>query len=676
MIKYHLEVAKDYKRQKDNKAFKLTNLLHQYNDHLYDEAHLRTFDVQIEDVGDLENHTIFVSEYRKEPYEIHVADRFMGSADCSCFSYFFDAASNCMHIEAIKRLYNENMDFRARFSRRRRESTYLGYDSFNQEPTLLGNWPKPLLAEAGLSDQDTNKIDFEKFAEWHKANPKLVSKQITTNYLNRITKKALAKANEDWAAALNPQQFLKKQLYSFQELGIKHLAGKRRAVLADAMGLGKTIQTIGAVESLYDAGRVKRALVICPSSVKHNWMMEVRACTSHNATILHNLKSINQFILNGDDSLFVIASYELVQRNIESIQTQKFDVVIIDEAQRVRNFETKTWAAIRSIKSDYLFVLSGTLIENKLNDLFAIMELIDPDVLGPRWKFESTYFKTVGDRFGGYHQLKNLRERVGPYILRRNKEEVLKDLPPMTEVTIYCPMNTEQAHLEGNYRETAQRLLAMSSTRELSFAEKQILNNCLLKARQACNAVELCKPDHPKPGSPKLEEFQRVVEDICRDSNQKVLVFSEWIEMLKLAAKKLEHLGLEYTMFNGTIAVQKRPKLIEEFLQSPNKRVFLSTDAGGVGLNLQEASNVIHLDIPWNPARLDQRNGRVHRINQKNNCYITYFVSENGIERGIEAVLKSKRGIRSASLNEDSDVDEVSFESFSSALSKVLENDD
>jgi hypothetical protein len=191
----------------------------------------------------------------------------------------------------------------------------------------------------------------------------------------------------------------------------------------------------------------------------------------------------------------------------------------------------------------------------------------------------------------------------------------------------------------------------------------------LLKARQACNALELCDP--ARRASPKLDEFEALVSEIAAQGSSKILVFSEWVEMLKLAGERLEALGLGHVMLHGGIPVDRRPALLDRFREQSDLRVLLSTDAGGVGLNLQVASYVVHLDLPWNPAKLDQRTARAHRLGQTHGVSVTYLCAEHGIERGIEGTLAVKRELRGAALDLQSDVDELEAPNFSAFMRQL-----
>ncbi|MFO0659536.1 MAG: C-terminal helicase domain-containing protein [Polyangiaceae bacterium] len=248
---------------------------------------------------------------------------------------------------------------------------------------------------------------------------------------------------------------------------------------------------------------------------------------------------------------------------------------------------------------------------------------------------------------------------------------MISQLPALTEITRYTPVTPEQSELEEACRAEASKLMKIAEKRALSLQEQQRLMAFLLKARQACNALELADPTRGE-SSPKLDELENIMGELAQGT-AKVLVFSEWTEMLKLASKRLESLGLGHSILHGGVPTDKRPALIEKFRTDPDQRVLLSTDAGGVGLNLQVATYVIHLDLPWNPGRLDQRTARAHRVGQTRGVSVMYLCSESGIERGIEGTLSGKRAVRSAALDPDSMIDELEAPSFSVFLRQVQE---
>jgi hypothetical protein len=235
-------------------------------------------------------------------------------------------------------------------------------------------------------------------------------------------------------------------------------------------------------------------------------------------------------------------------------------------------------------------------------------------------------------------------------------------------------MLEEQVTIEAGYRSDAAQLLSIAEKRPLTPEQQKRLMAALLKARQACNAIALCDPKHPDAAKcPKLDELEALVSEICAQGASKILVFSEWTTMLELAQARLEKLGIGYGYLHGGVPTERRPDLLARFREDPDQRVLFSTDAGGVGLNLQVASYVIHLDLPWNPGKLDQRNGRAHRVGQTHGVSVTYLVADAGIERGIEGTLGAKRALRGAALDMTSEVDEVEAQGFNVFLAQLRE---
>ena len=628
--------------------------------------------------NDLIYEPIQVKEHNKKSVEVEITPQ-LHSCSCSCNDFLFQKLNTCLHIQAVARLKSENQEFND-LLKQRKDNPSLWLDSSNYSLVAVGDWTDKLLSEFGLTkteysiyDRTVEIEDIEKFQNNTNANVRIV-KSVKPNYVNKLLQVKHSELTKQWISSLNQKDLspTRKTLYSFQEGGVKHLVSGKRVILADDMGLGKTITAISACSLLRNNGSVNgTTLIVCPASLKHQWVNEIKSSTDDSVSVFYNSSDVIQYFTNPVDVDYIVVNYELVQRNSDLFESGYFDVIILDEAQRVRNFETKTWKSISKLKSEYLFVLSGTIIENKINDLFSIMRFINQDVLGPEWEFNFSHMRySPTGKLLNVINLGSLREKLKPFVLRRTKDQVAKDLPEFIAMTRYVAMTSEQANLESYYREQAIRIMAQGSARELTFAERQMINACLLKARQACNAVKLCKKDSVTVGSPKINELEEIITEIITE-NKKVIVFSEWVEMLELVASRLKELNYEYLMLHGGIPNKKREAIVDSFMNDESKKIFLSSDAGGVGLNLQAASYVIHLDLPWNPAKVDQRNGRAHRIKQTQKVTAIYLTSETGIERGIEGMYSQKRDARVASLDSNSAIDEISIQTFNSALQLV-----
>ncbi len=482
-------------------------------------------------------------------------------------------------------------------------------------------------------------------------------------------RRAIDRALRDGSLGLD---VLSAPLFPYQREGVAHLVRAGRAVLADDMGLGKTVQTIAACELLRRRGEARRVLVVCPASLKAQWASEIARYAGARAVVVTGGVKERRAAF-ASDAPYVVLNYELTWRDLSILEGLETDVLVLDEAQRARNFRTKTAATLKRIPSKFLFVLTGTPVENRLDDLYSIMQLVDPEVLGPLWKFNVDFHRQdPGGKITGYKNLGELRRRIGPHVLRRRKEEVLSQLPALTEQVRYVPLSREQADLEASFRRVAAQLVAQAKKRPLSPQEQKRLQAAMLKARQACNAARLCDPASPDRGSAKLDELAALVTEVAAQGTSKMLVFSEWTEMLKLASERLDELGIGHLFLHGGVRSNERPALLDELRHDPAKKVLLSTDAGGVGLNLQVASYVVHLDLPWNPARIDQRVSRAHRLGQTRGVSVTYLCAESGIERDIATTLAGKRAVRSAALDADSDVEELDVAGASLAIAGLV----
>ena len=453
-------------------------------------------------------------------------------------------------------------------------------------------------------------------------------------------------------------------LFPYQSEGTAFLAANGRALLADDMGLGKTVQAIAAARLLMERGEVSRTLVICPASLKRQWADEIAKFTSCSATVVSGVKAKRKLLYFADTD-FVIVNYELVRRDFDLFGDGTFDLMIVDEAQRVKNWRTKTAEAVKAVRSEFVFVLTGTPLENRLDDLYSIMQLIDRRVLGPLWAFNDKFItveRQEGRRVTVYRNLSELRRRLRPVMLRRDRVGVLTQLPERTTNRYYTPITDTQRDLMLDAEAGAAMIAARAAKRPLTPGELRKLSAFLQIARMACNAVRLVDKEGPDE-SPKLEEFERLVHEVCREAGRKAVVFTQWEIFQRMAAERAREAGVEYVRLHGGVPTHKRGDLIARFRDDPDCRLFLSTDAGGVGLNLQWASVVMNLDLPWNPAVLEQRISRVHRMGQEENVSVFLLTSENSFEHKMEKLLAGKRALFEAAVLPDSDVDVVEVSS-------------
>ncbi|NMC68712.1 MAG: DEAD/DEAH box helicase family protein [Myxococcales bacterium] len=465
---------------------------------------------------------------------------------------------------------------------------------------------------------------------------------------------------------------VRAKLYPYQVEGAAFLAGAGRALLADDMGLGKTVQAIVAARALFERWEVHRTLVVCPASLKHQWASEIARFAGLDAVVVQGNREARREAFARRAS-FTIVNYELLLRGLDLLPALEPDLLIVDEAQRIKNWRTLTAARIKSIRTRFAFVLTGTPLENRLDDLYSILQLVSPLVLGPLWAFNEQFLvREPGSvRPAGYKNLGELRRRLRPVMLRRDRKEVLTQLPERIDARYTVSLWPEQQELMLDHEQQAAAIAARGRKRPLTPQELEQLAMHLQLARMACNAASLLDP-RARKGSPKLEEFARLVEDVCVDGGQKAVVFSQFEVFQRMAAEVADRLDVGYVRLHGGVPSHKRGALIERFRDDPDCKLFFSTDAGGVGLNLQFASTVINLEYPWNPAVLEQRIGRVHRLGQKNPVHVILLVAEDSTETRIERILGAKRGLFQAAILPDASVDEVQAPQSCLSLAQVL----
>ncbi len=435
---------------------------------------------------------------------------------------------------------------------------------------------------------------------------------------------------------------IRARLYPYQVEGVAFIASTGRALLADDMGLGKTLQAIAAAVWLREHEGAQRSLVICPASLKHQWKREIERFTDLGAAVIQGPAHQRDAQYRAR-SPFTIVNYELVLRDAAVIQEILApDLLVLDEAQRIKNWRTKSAAAVKSIQSRWAFVLTGTPLENRLEDLYSLMQVVDPRVLGPLWRYLLDFH--VSDPRGrvlGYRNLSELRRRLAPLMLRRDRSLVRDQLPDRIQHQLDVPLDKRQVELHDSALQAAAKIAARMKTRPLTPTEENMLMAALQRARMACDAAGLV--DKVTVGSPKLDELSRLLETLCIEGNHKVVIFSQWERMTAMAEERANALGLGSVRLHGGVPSKHRGALLDRFRDDPSIQVFLSTDAGGVGLNLQAASALINLDMPWNPAVLEQRIARVHRLGQREPVQVVLMVAQKAYEARVAALVASKQ---------------------------------
>jgi hypothetical protein len=473
----------------------------------------------------------------------------------------------------------------------------------------------------------------------------------------------------------HPEQVTLSPLFPYQREGMLHLAFGERALLADEMGLGKTIQAIAACSLLHYLGKATRVLIVTPASLKAEWEEQIRKFTHLPLRLLYGGRANRmREYAQADPPFFTIANYEqIVPDSLDINEHLRPDIVVLDEAQRIKNWSTKTAQAVKRLRSRYAFVLTGTPIENRIDELHSLVDFLDPRVLGPLFRFNREYY-TFDDkgRPEGYKNLAQLRERVRPLILRRRKVDVETELPDRTDRNLFIPLTHTMRDEYAGYEKQAAELVSIAKRRPLTPKQQDLLMVLLNIMRMICDSPSILK-GNTCDDCPKLDELARILEESLSSPDVKIIVFSEWEGMLAKVRAWADDERIGYAWHTGSVPQKRRRAEILAFRNDPHCRLFLSTDSGGVGLNLQNASVVINCDLPWNPAKLEQRIARAWRKNQRRAVTVINLISENTIEHGMLASLANKMELAQGVLDGAGDLAGIKLKSGRQALLKRLE---
>jgi superfamily II DNA or RNA helicase len=447
---------------------------------------------------------------------------------------------------------------------------------------------------------------------------------------------------------------LKVPLYPYQAEGALFAARVGRALIGDDMGLGKTIQAIAAAEIMARHFGVSKVLVICPTSLKYQWQSEIIRFSGRKGEKAARVISGGRARRQQDyalDDFCKITNYEKLKPDLDLIAAWAPELVIVDEAQRVKNWNTIAARALKRIDSPYAIVLTGTPLENKLEELISIVQFVDQHRLGPTWKLLHEHqTKDEAGRVIGYTGLEKIGQTLAPVMIRRRKSEVLRQLPARTDQNLLVPMTEMQMdYHKENADAVAKIVQRWRKTRFLSDKDQRLLMIALQNMRMSCNSTYLL--DQETDHGVKADELAALFDDLFVEPEAKAVVFSQWTRTHDIVIRRLEARGLGYVSFHGGVPSEKRPALIERFRDDPACRVFLSTDAGSTGLNLQHASTLVNMDLPWNPAILEQRIARIHRMGQIRPVRVINFVAKGTIEEGMLSVLAFKRSLSAGILD-------------------------
>jgi hypothetical protein len=619
-------------------------------------------------------------------YSVEVRDVRQRQFACNCVDFRINGLGTCKHVEAVL------LQLEARFKRLFRAAGQNGTlrldvvpDPGSDSIRLLGadgGMPKALKAwfdgnGALREGQPEEAIEALKQLDDSEAPGLRLSQELGPWLEARRHADQRKQLRRDYELKVQsgewPAHETKVPLFPYQREGMLHLAFAERALLADEMGLGKTIQAIAACALLHRLGQANRVLVVTPASLKTEWEEQIQRFTElpYQLVFGNRARRLKAYELASSrragetpalGPFFTIVNYEqMLADSLEVNQRLRPDIVVLDEAQRIKNWSTKTTQAVKRLRSRYAFILTGTPIENRIDELYSLMDFLNPSLLGPLFRFNRDYYD-LDDRGrpAGYRNLDKLHERIKPHMLRRRKADVETELPERTDRNHFVRLSDEQQGEYEYHDGVVARLASIAKRRPLSQQEQDKLLRHLNMMRMVCDTNYILNPD--QRACPKLAELEKILEE-CRDNpDVKVIVFSEWERMLELTRGLCSRLKLGFAWHTGTVPQKRRRAEINAFKGDPLCRVFLSTDSGASGLNLQSASVVINCDLPWNPAKLEQRIARAWRKHQTRAVTVVNLVSENTIEHRMLGTLSNKQALADGVLDRMGNLKEIKLQ--------------
>jgi non-specific serine/threonine protein kinase len=455
---------------------------------------------------------------------------------------------------------------------------------------------------------------------------------------------------------ITPPEHLTATLRPYQLAGFQWLIFLNEAgwggILADDMGLGKTVQTLTFFQHYKNSHAHPKFLVVCPTTLMYNWENEIKKFTPELTHVIHHGPKRNINPGAYDDFDIIITTYGTMRSDIKSFKEIPFDYVVLDESQSIKNPQSQVAKASLLLNSKNRLALSGTPVQNNTFDLYAQMNFLNPGMLGSR-EFFMSEFATPIDKFGEDEIKQQLRKLTYPFLLRRTKEQVAKDLPEKTETILYCEMGPEQRKIYDSYRNTYRsQILGMIEEKGMERSQFHILQG-LTKLRQICDSPAIMNEEERFHNySIKLDELSREITENVGD--HKVLVFSQFLGMLALIRKKLEEDNISYVYFDGSSTSREREEAIQEFQNNHECRVFLiSLKAGGIGLNLTAADYVYIVDPWWNPAVEQQAIDRTHRIGQTKNIFAYRLICKDTLEEKMLQLQERKRILANDLVSDD-----------------------
>jgi len=622
-------------------------------------------------------------------YKVAIRSRDNSRNFCTCYDFKTNLLGTCKHVEAVLEKIGKNKDTRKALKVEYTppySSFYIDYRSSQTIKLRIGTdnseeyhklFEPFISADFILNDQGYAEIDHLLERAYHINNAfrcyedafELIIRHRETKERETFLQPFIQNKN------FPPDIHLNTTLFPYQVEGALFCALAGRSILADDMGLGKTIQAIAVAQLMQERFGIQNILIICPTSLKYQWKSEIEKFTGKTVLVVEGNPLKREGMYFTEEVPYKITSYHAATNDWKYINDAKPDLIILDEAQRIKNWRTKVSQSVKKLQSKYALVLTGTPLENNLEELYSLVQFVNPTLMGSLYNFLSTYqVKDEDGKVIGYKDLNKVAKSLKYILLRRTKKEVLKQLPERRDQNIFITITERQREIHTEYADVVARIVSM--WRKLGFLKEEQRKRLMISMnmmRMVCNSTYII--DQETNHQTKLDELFSILEQILAIPGEKVVIFSQWERMTRLVAKELDLLGVLYQNLHGSVPSKKRKDLLDEFQNNDDCKIFLSTDAGGVGLNLQKASYLINLDIPWNPAVLEQRIGRIHRLGQKKNVNIINLIAQNTIEHRMLELLRFKSSLAAGILDNGEPnifLGESKFNKFMQAVEEII----
>jgi SNF2 family DNA or RNA helicase len=534
--------------------------------------------------------------YIKNTHDIEKVFIYYDIFNCSCDSFVQNQTGTCMHIECLKHLPRDIIDKFSEINDKLKPIIYITKD-FE-------------IKKRGSGDNLYYTVSIENFLSLTKRT-QIVPEHIEIQDYNIFKEYGI-------------------DLFEYQKESIYKMMGIKKCILTLPPGRGKTVCALFC-SKLLDKQKI---IIICPNNLKPLWAREIDRFHLGDYLIIFSAKDIEKYC----NQKFLIIGYQMLNGHRDILE-KDFDIGIVDEIQKINNKESKTWQTLSLLKAERLFGLSGTPIQNSIDDLVSIMDIINPYEMLPKWKFYEEFCIFSKARLFGIQadKAKDLKKKFDKYIINPKIDSCIFKMPTKNVIQLTAKLSDAQQEAIEHNMQLAQVYISKSMEHTLSFGERAILNGLLTKARMANVDMRLLDDKQTKSDDRINIVIQKAKEIV--GAGNKICIFSEWIKVLDFVAIELKANNIQYTMFNGKLSQKNRDKNLLDFIEDPNIKIFLSTDSGGVGIDGLQfvCHNIIHVENVWNNARVNQREGRLIRVLQKSDTVNVYYIkSDSSIEGMIE----------------------------------------